>query len=496
MPQSWPAVDLIFPVSEFAHRPQRLASAFNYRSLKQKAIEIRLVRIYPPLPGSYRGERSLACELRYFCLDIAPPYKALSYTWGRRSSRSSITVNGRPWKVLENLSCFLRRAQLEFRCSGWFWIDAMCKNQEDVEERNHQVLKMRQIYEGAQKIVIWLGDWPYLNDERVGEAIVYLANLDFDQAELTTAIDDPASPLCRRETWESLEYMLHLSYWERVWVIQEATTPEKSPTEVWCGRKVTLWSNLMKANRVLYEAMLRVSLQRFQSIYSSRISELSSWTSGRRDPGEYGPLKVMEFLPAFRYRQATDARDIIYAVLSISVDGQHEDLQPDYSLTVAAVYRNLAIHLISRDRTLGVLSFCNLGFLSKTPSWAPDWTKQQTPFSFEQAASIGVTDPQYRAGNQTKANFRLSKDNRVLHLQGVLFDQVSHVAKAKTPSVHDIRQLIPEWAYLTVPGDAEYVAGGARFDALQHCLCAHVADDDGEYAFSTSWPILINKKGW
>jgi Heterokaryon incompatibility protein (HET) len=38
-----------------------------------------------------------------------------------------------------------------------FWIDALCINQEDVSERNHQVRMIGKIYSQAQGIVAWLG---------------------------------------------------------------------------------------------------------------------------------------------------------------------------------------------------------------------------------------------------------------------------------------------------------------------------------------------------
>lgn len=37
------------------------------------------------------------------------------------------------------------------------WIDSICINQEDVEERNSQVKIMGDIYKNASTVVIWLG---------------------------------------------------------------------------------------------------------------------------------------------------------------------------------------------------------------------------------------------------------------------------------------------------------------------------------------------------
>ena len=39
-----------------------------------------------------------------------------------------------------------------------FWIDSICINQEDDEERTQQVSIMRMIYQQASKVTIWLGE--------------------------------------------------------------------------------------------------------------------------------------------------------------------------------------------------------------------------------------------------------------------------------------------------------------------------------------------------
>jgi hypothetical protein len=40
------------------------------------------------------------------------------------------------------------------------WIDALCINQRDVQERSHQVQHMAKIYGSAKQVLIWLGEWP------------------------------------------------------------------------------------------------------------------------------------------------------------------------------------------------------------------------------------------------------------------------------------------------------------------------------------------------
>jgi hypothetical protein len=85
-----------------------------------------------------------------------PVYEALSYVWGEESSQYFVWLAGYRHRVTENL----HRALYQLRPSSGhrtLWIDALCINQKDNEERNEQVQKMRNIYSQATKVVVWLG---------------------------------------------------------------------------------------------------------------------------------------------------------------------------------------------------------------------------------------------------------------------------------------------------------------------------------------------------
>jgi hypothetical protein len=81
---------------------------------------------------------------------------ALSYRWGDAKLRRPISLNGRNFLVTENLEITLRH----LRCvegKRAVWIDALCINQDCIPERNEQVTKMPQIYQRAEKVVVWPG---------------------------------------------------------------------------------------------------------------------------------------------------------------------------------------------------------------------------------------------------------------------------------------------------------------------------------------------------
>lgn len=88
-------------------------------------------------------------------------YDALSYTWatenGDATLSHSIMLDGRSLNITQNLAEGLRRLR---SCTSWrrLWVDAVCINQNDPNERTAQVAMMFDIYKLAQNVVIWLGE--------------------------------------------------------------------------------------------------------------------------------------------------------------------------------------------------------------------------------------------------------------------------------------------------------------------------------------------------
>ncbi|OAF99701.1 HET-domain-containing protein, partial [Paraphaeosphaeria sporulosa] len=110
---------------------------------------IRLIKL---LPGS--PESPIACTLHELELEKPGEFTALSYTWGKPDPTFEITLNGRQIQVRENLCSFLKQAR-ELGRSELLWIDVISINQDNIEERNHQVALMGQVYRRAAKVVVW-----------------------------------------------------------------------------------------------------------------------------------------------------------------------------------------------------------------------------------------------------------------------------------------------------------------------------------------------------
>ena len=121
--------------------------------LQSDNVEDR-IRILELLPG--KAEDTIHTKLAVAPLSAGTKYEALSYVWGNPAYPLPIHVDGKVLKVTQNLRTALRhlRSPTESRT---LWIDAICINQNDKEEKGHQVGLMGKIYRGSSNTVIWVG---------------------------------------------------------------------------------------------------------------------------------------------------------------------------------------------------------------------------------------------------------------------------------------------------------------------------------------------------
>jgi hypothetical protein len=140
-----------------------------YQPLNHHLREIRLLTI---LPG--KKDSRIKAKLTTYTLpsdasvpgkprqgqSTAPEYDALSYEWGDpNGTKHSILLEGEPFEVRKKLFQALKMLRALFKGIRPLWIDAICIDQKDVQERNHKVRMMSHIYKSAEWVRVWLGAW-------------------------------------------------------------------------------------------------------------------------------------------------------------------------------------------------------------------------------------------------------------------------------------------------------------------------------------------------
>lgn len=113
-----------------------------------------------------RPDLSLHFELRAVSLDDSPEYTALSYVWGNPQASQGITVEDHDFPVTENLYSALRHMQYT-TIQPAIWIDAICIDQANTDEKNDQVPKMGDLYSRAKRVLVWLGPGDQKSDQAV-----------------------------------------------------------------------------------------------------------------------------------------------------------------------------------------------------------------------------------------------------------------------------------------------------------------------------------------
>jgi hypothetical protein len=181
--------------------------------------------IEPDLHGPIR------CSVEVFDLDNAPAYAALSYTWGPELPVYDILIQGRALSIRKNLhqflKCFRKDKKRPWQVERlYLFVDQICIDQSDPDERNRQVQLMSQIYYKSSELIVWL------NDER---------------GQSTKA----ARELNRYSTKSSsLAKLLVNDYFTRLWIVQEILLGPwfwiYTPGSLWVS-----WETLWKATRLI-----------------------------------------------------------------------------------------------------------------------------------------------------------------------------------------------------------------------------------------------------
>ncbi len=126
---------------------------FSYPPIDLDCREIRLLYLYPL--GYHRSrEAQITCTLSKALVDEAT-FEALSYTWGDARNRTAIVLDGVEVSVTTRLYEALTELRpTEDAIPRVLWVDALCINQSDSDERTHQVSLMAQIYSRTAAVII------------------------------------------------------------------------------------------------------------------------------------------------------------------------------------------------------------------------------------------------------------------------------------------------------------------------------------------------------
>ncbi|KAL6879976.1 heterokaryon incompatibility domain-containing protein [Trichoderma longibrachiatum] len=278
---------------------------YKYEPLDLERAAIRLLRLHCGLVNQISCELFQA-ELHHRQDSVS--YEALSYTWGPPNVTESILVNGYRMEITHNLHEALLHLRREDE-DRTLWVDAVCIDQANLKERGHQVAQMGEIYGEADRVIFRLGPSTYETD-------IFMKSLQFlQQASIEHAC---------------LKAIFNRSWFRRVWILQEAAFAKAGIIS--CGTKSVSARLFGLAPRLLGITPDK-HCQSVLDIMPSPWRDTSSWNQNRT---------LYALLKAFGASEATDKRDLVYALRAMSSDfGDTNDLVPDYEKSEADVVRDV-----------------------------------------------------------------------------------------------------------------------------------------------------------
>ncbi|KAH8784347.1 heterokaryon incompatibility protein-domain-containing protein [Hyaloscypha finlandica] len=452
-----------------------ISHTYQYEALANPSRQIRLLKLdtthdngsvltgslsvykIPPRDGSRVARFSKHLQL--------PGYFALSYVWGTGPDRHpshEIILDNRRFPITATLYAALHSYRSFVPASIRFWVDAICINQADDDEKSAQVPLMRDIYHLAVSVLVWLGD----KTDEINRLELFISNLVNDgyvtkadkwglevTGTETKARDrgerkQPLAKFIRNESErlllkgafkggmvqdEDFQAMATLldkvlfsdtQYFDRMWTLQELCVANRGLVQV---LEVDLEDLLL----VFYYLQRTFNIRHLSFEKITTLFEINS----KFNNGQRLPLKVLLALSAGR--KSENPRDRIYGLHGLMKDEQNPLLKPDYMKPVAEVYANVARHIISTGESLDVICGHQLrGRLPELPSWVPDFRH----FGLEATSLVhanGENIIYHASGSEKHAlpehPFQVTREWQTLIVTGIFLGNVSVLSEISVP---------------------------------------------------------------
>ncbi|KAK3625613.1 hypothetical protein LTR56_020333 [Elasticomyces elasticus] len=340
-----------------------------YRPLNQHTKEIRLLAISP----SANEADLVRCDVLDICLNSSDSheYETISYAWGASKDRRTLILNDVPLSVPIESERALRRMRFADK-HRTLWIDSICINQANNDERGQQVAIMRDIYRYSGGNLIYLGD-----EDSLVESAVENMNLTYEEMRLQTndftamwhilyysrkpvqhTKESPGAQL----NPEAFMDLTGRPWFSRLWIFQEAT--DAPSNRCYAGRhefdlllvlRVAAWLGYQwrwYPTNLTWGHCLRRALSLFD--HADHQHGLYSATKLRRT--------FYDLLVTSSYRQTSDPRDRLFGMLGLvdqlpnnCKDASHL-VTPDYWKDITEVQRNATRYAILEENTLNILA--------------------------------------------------------------------------------------------------------------------------------------------
>jgi Heterokaryon incompatibility protein (HET) len=193
-------------------QPSRLVDKFTHEPLNLATRNIRAIKVLSDPKAS-----TIRCTVEH--TSLFDSHTCLSYTWGEPHNKKIILLNGKQYEIQSNLWDFLWTARAN-GISDPLWIDALCIDQRNTAERNHQVQQMADIFQHAKQVLVWLGSGNHQIENLLG--VISIFGHQYRNArESDWCLPRQILQTAGSRFWNSYYALDKLQYWGRLWIVQE-----------------------------------------------------------------------------------------------------------------------------------------------------------------------------------------------------------------------------------------------------------------------------------
>ncbi|OQE20725.1 hypothetical protein PENFLA_c016G06074 [Penicillium flavigenum] len=403
---------------------------YRYRPLGSN--QIRLVYLY-----SGNGLHSLECDVQHLNMDSGLPYLAISYACSEEETSQRLLI-GRNYYLSISRSLFeaLRDTRAPHG-DGYciIWVDTVCIDHDDANERFQQLPLMREIYHRATNAIIYIG--PETHNSRLGiELAHHLMLWRVGQSTVPLPPETDAK-------WEALRALLRRPWPTRTWPFVQSLLCKSIPTMA-CGRAKFDWLFIpliaAEARRGGFPRHILPHGDDGTPTPDAFLKDLEflghmTWTTSGTQS-----LSLRHLLHICQGTQSADARDLILAPLLLARDREDFTILSHPTATVSDIFTETATRIIERSQSLDILGTVAVKQMAGLPSWVPDWSIRRAavplsscdmPYSRNQPPEVQRQQSfryRYSAGGNSTANAQIRIQEGRLIVRGFVLCRVEYVS--------------------------------------------------------------------
>ncbi|KAF2825100.1 HET-domain-containing protein [Ophiobolus disseminans] len=483
--------------------------SYQYQNLTD-AKSIRLLRV--DISGNENSFSLIETDT-----DSAPPYVAISYVWGDPTTKHFVDLANGNVGITESLHFALRDVirmlhdnnhTLPGGTDFWkddtvhLWVDALCIDQSNTQEKTVQVPMMTNIFTTAALVVTYMGPkadnsdqgialvkrlWDFISDQDDHLEGQYRFPPGYDLGELGLPSEDDSS-------WYALRQLIRRPWPTRVWILQEFLV-NKNIILV-CGDCILWeWPNLWIIIGACYDSRLprkHVTGDGDDDIRGQHaidcLMKLMFLRSGYQD--DCKRFSMTALLYYCNQLGNSNPKDKISALLNLANDRDALNIHVDYSPTTSVkdLYTMTTVKIIEHEKLLDILSSVRIdkGYQDEQlPSWVTDWSGIHWggPRSSVLLSTDRETQSSSSACGVFAAEVSLDANHAELTTRGMIIDEIVPLA-SDPPLIHLQYWDAKHWAHvehtILQTGNTIYKTKDGITDALRRSLTFNLNENREE----------------